>query len=186
VGLEEEQLSDLKSSRKIVGELLPVVKDQQGRVLNGRHRLAAGWKSSVVMPVRDDLDFLLKRLHFLVQRRASAAEQSEVITSICKELERQGIPTEKIASKVVREISPWESSYTYEVIPDRYKSAVGRPRAEFPVGGNSQRTMLRVQTSDGEPPVRVREDSPAPAERSYPCPNCHTMLRKVSFGLELA
>ena len=85
MGLEEEQLSDLGSSRKIAGKLLPVVKDQQGRVLNGRHRLAAGWKSSVVKPVSDDLDFLLKRLHFLVHCRASAAEQSEVLVGICKE-----------------------------------------------------------------------------------------------------
>jgi hypothetical protein len=185
MGLEEEQLSDLRTSRKIVGELLPVVKDQQGRVLNGRHRLAAGWRSTVVMPVRDDLDFLLKRLHFLVQRRASAAEQSEVITGICRELERQGIPPGKIASKVVQEISPWESSYTYSLIPDRYKSAVGRPRAEFPVAGNSHETLLRVQTVVGEPPVRVR-DNQAQADRTFVCPNCHAQLRRVSYGLELA
>jgi len=137
VELEEDQLSDLKTSRKVVGELLPIVKDQKGRILNGRHRRAAGWKSTVVMVVTDDLDFLVKRLHFLVQRRASTAEQSEVVIGICAELEKRSVPLGKIASKVVQEISPWEPSYTYSLIPDRYKSAVGRPKAEFPTVGNS-------------------------------------------------
>lgn len=186
VGLEKDQLSDLRASRKIVGELLPVVKDQRGRVLNGRHRLAVGWKSTVVMPVNDDLDFLIRRLHFLVQRRASAAEQSEVVIGICEELERHGVPAEKVASKLVQEISPWESSYTYSLIPDRYKSGVGRPRAEFPSTGNSSERFLQVQTREGEPPVRIREDSDRRTQETFTCPSCHALLRRVSHGLELA
>jgi hypothetical protein len=128
VELQSEIVDELDRSRKIKGELSPIIVDQFGNVLNGRHRKAAGWQSIRVIPVKDDLDRAMVKLQFMVQRRATQAEHIELLTEICIRLEEQGRDPITIADYVAKHFSPFERSYTYALIPNRYKRATGRPR----------------------------------------------------------
>ena len=182
---DDDQVGELKRSRTLVGELLPVVVDQTGRVLNGRHRRRAGWRSTVTVSVSDELDFLVKRLHFLVQRRSSQAEHAEAFAAICAELERRGMEAAAIAEHVVARISPFEKSYTYALVQERFKSARAArygQQAEAPTVGTSP-PFTSITDASG---VVIRQRTGAAQQQTVSCPNCFTPLRIVAGRLELA
>jgi len=178
ITLQDDIVDELMASRRLVGELLPIIKDQHGRILNGRHRKKAGWTSEVTVPVKDDLDYFIKRLHYTaVQRTSSMAEHAEAISLVCGELERTGMTSDSILPHILNKVSPFKRAYTYDLVPDRYKRGY-HPRQE------------KVQQTDFPQRVQVvggLEISPAllPSERNdvieYPCSRCgcpapHTTL----------
>lgn len=178
--LEEDQISELRESRRKVGELLPVVVDQFGRILNGRHRREAGWKSQLVMPVKDDVDFRRKRLHFLVQRKSSQAEHAEAFTALCEALEKQGVAKEDIAEQVVKNESPFDRSYTYSLIPNRFKKTTSPrgARQESGTAGLYGDELLVARSREFAPP-------PPPPPRIEHCPGCGCSLMVTREKLEL-
>jgi hypothetical protein len=133
---EKEHVEDLKRSRKLVGEIDAVVKDQFGRIIAGRHRSAAGWKTKRVLESKDNLDYLVKRLHSTVQRHSTLEEQSQMFRAICEEIEKQGkIPKEKIGHYVLTHISPYKQTYTQDLIPDEFKQ---QSKQRFENNGNTK------------------------------------------------
>jgi hypothetical protein len=60
--LERGLISSLRESRKRWGELYPIIKAKNGRVIDGRHRRAAGWESSITLDVEDDIHIIALRL----------------------------------------------------------------------------------------------------------------------------
>jgi len=178
--LNEDIVEELGRSRDIVGELLPVIVDQKGRVINGRHRLEAGWRSKVVWNVKDDRDYALKRLHFLgVQRQSTISERAEAIGFLCQALEADGLSGKALIDKVLEE-SPWGTAYTYEFIPNRYKRSGGYDRAPRQGRPELHSVELEPVIQDKKSGVVMQRSTtplgdPRPVVRS--CPNCHVGLR---------
>lgn len=183
LGLDQEQVKDLKRSKRIVGEIDPVILDQRGRAISGRHRKAAGWKTRRVVKVKDELDYLVKRLHMTVQRHSSQQEQAELFRGICKQIENQGrIDKEKIGKFVLDNISPFEKSYTTELLPDEYKrryhsivrgadNSTASNALELTIRGVHFRRLSVEQT--GGAVASLKETAP---ERERSCPYCERAL----------
>lgn len=114
-------VEQLKRSAIQQGELLPVIKDQHGNIISGRHRKAANpdWRETTIM-VSDELDRLLKIIHFNVQRRPSREETAARLLKIAKILENKGVPKSDIAQNM-SEIVPYSERYIRSLLPDEYK-----------------------------------------------------------------
>jgi hypothetical protein len=180
--LETDNVSDLRRSRKIVGELMPVVRAKgsphhDGETLNGRHRKEAGWSSVVEMQIETDLDFWVRRLHFLVQRRSTEQELMETFDNICSELEKGGHKTETVAHYVVANLSPFKEGYTLALIKDRYKRSGGYS-SSVEAGSNYSQSSSSPMTATTDPSkVRFsftdrRDNENSVSEIIYPCPRC--------------
>jgi len=180
MALQEDTIYELTRSRKIVGELLPICiakgGGHDGEILNGRHRNEAGWRARVEVEVADDLDFHLKRLHFLVQRGTAQAEHASALGAVCEDLERKGMEPGKIAKEVVEKLSPFQKSYTYELIPDRFKRSEGYKEKPIPPAG------IEVGV-ENRPPAFIDNTSPY---RVASCAWCGQPNKIVGSALEKA
>lgn len=119
--LDENVVDLLKRSAEQQGELLPVIKDQDGNILSGRHRKAAKseWRESTVM-VTDELDRLLKIIHFNVQRRPTQQETAGRLLQIAEILEGRGVQIDDICRQIA-EIVPYSLRHIQRLLPDKYK-----------------------------------------------------------------
>jgi hypothetical protein len=130
--LNRELIQDLRDSRKD-GELYPVIDgrfpDGHEERISGNHRSAAGWKKRESVPVKNRFEFLKLKLAATVQRKSSFEEQAGMIREICEYFSKDvGMPKEKIANHLRKNIHGITQSYLYEMIPDEYKK--GRSSGE--------------------------------------------------------
>jgi hypothetical protein len=109
--MDAEHAKRLARSRRLHWELTPILIDQNGRIIDGWHRKAAGWKRFKVLQVKDDLHYWILRLHANVQASDGLApHKNELIANfwmIGLELERKGIDRHKICRRIVSKISPF-------------------------------------------------------------------------------
>lgn len=140
--LNQEHIQDLRDSRKIIGELSPLVIDSDGEILAGIHRKEAGWLTTHYI----DTEALAKdwnvprevakemvRVNSNVQRRVKAEETQASLLKMAKAFEFHGIPKEKIAAEIARSV-PFTHQYVLYLLPDKYKQtekavSPGRPPA---------------------------------------------------------
>lgn len=102
--MHKDLIEGLRKSRKLVGELQPVIKNQRGEILVGKHRHGAfpNW-SSMTIEQKDELQKLLIILHGSFQRRLSKKEVRQMHLDIAKLLEERGTPRKEIAVAVSQE-----------------------------------------------------------------------------------
>jgi hypothetical protein len=135
-------IDELKRSRKLIGEIYPVLKTKDGRILVGKHRAAAGWQKAAI--IDDQVQALAEKLgvslkeaeivyiiHSNTQRRPQKAETQSLVIQLCEQREKNGTPREKVASEVVKFL-PYNPRYALSLIPDEYKQqqkavSPGRP-----------------------------------------------------------
>jgi hypothetical protein len=160
---------ELERSRKLVGELYPVLVDQHGTIISGNHRLAAGWKSRQKIVVKDKLDELMKRQAAMIQHQNVANDHIALLREMCEEVEKKGIPKHKVGKYVVDHCSALHKTYTYELIPNEYKVQTKPCKEKIPL---AESTITGIQNIGGTT-VRVRE-SPAmvPTLDRVVCPTC--------------
>lgn len=106
---------DLKKSKEVVGPLLPVLKDENGRIIDGIHRLEAdrNWPTQTV-PIHG-VDSDIARIVINVQRREVPPKEK---TGMLKDLaEETGWSPEEIAEKTGMSVS-WVRKY----LPSKYKN----------------------------------------------------------------
>jgi predicted transcriptional regulator len=139
-------IGELVRSRKLVGEIYPVLKTKDGRILVGKHRAAVGWQKVAtiddqVQALAEKLGVSLKVAELLfvinsnIQRRPSKKETQSLLLELCEELEKCGYPTEKIGEHVT-DLVPYDRNYVLSLLPDKFKQrqkavSPGRPPKPF-------------------------------------------------------
>ena len=106
---------DLKRSKDVVGPLVPVLKDKNGRLIDGLHRLYAdkNWPT-VTVPIHG-VKSDIARIVINVQRRQVPPEEK---TKMLKDLaEKTGWNPDQIAEKTGMSVS-WVRKY----LPSKYKN----------------------------------------------------------------
>lgn len=118
---DQETVQQLKRSKVQQGYLLPVVKDQHGKIVSGRHRKLAdkNWREETIN-VKDELDREVKIIHYNVQRRPSQKETAGRLLHIAKILEKQGVPDDEVLHRIV-ELVPYSLRWIQHLLPDKYK-----------------------------------------------------------------
>lgn len=131
--LDENTVELLKRSVEQQGELLPVIKDQDGNILSGRHRKAANpkWRETTIM-VTDELDRLLKIIHFNVQRRPSQEETARRLLQIAEILESRGVVKSEIVQNIIK-LVPYSERYVGMLLPSEYKRKYEKKEIAEPV-----------------------------------------------------
>jgi len=120
-GIDKEIVEQLRKSKEIVGYLLPVVRDQKGVILSGRHRkyADANWPE-IQVEVKDPLQRELLILHYNVQRKLPKEETKKHLLRIAKILETMGESTGQICAKICK-LVPYSDRYVQELLPKKYK-----------------------------------------------------------------
>lgn len=164
--LNQEIVENLKRSRNLLGELEPVLIDQNGNVIDGRHRLKAypGWAAKTIQ-ISDRKSAIIYRLHKNFRRDVSKDELRKLLDELALILKQEGIPQERIAREIVH-LSPYSESYTLSLLSKKYKE---------PKSVKAAKATYRVlyQEKNQQPPKK-RED-----EKVYTCPICGTALKLV-------
>ena len=121
IELDDEVVRLLKRSKEQQGYLVPIVVDQNGEVLSGRHRQKADeqWTTRSVQ-VKDELDRLLKIVHFNVQRRPTQKETAERLLAIAEILEKQGVVEHDIC-RAMATVLPYSQRHIERLLPAKYK-----------------------------------------------------------------
>ena len=128
---------DLKKSKEVVGPLLPVLRDKNGRLIDGLHRLHAdkNW-ASLTLPI-SGVESDIARIVINVQRRqVSPKEKREMLKGLA---EKTGWGPEEIAEKTGMSVS-WVRKY----LPSEYKNNM---MAELAKKKHSKRSKP-VQSTD--------------------------------------
>ena len=87
---------DLKKSSEAAGQLQPVIKDAQGRIIDGVHRKKAdpSWREETWGHVKTDEDYWRARAHLNYARRNASEARDEkilIVNSIAKHYLEQGL-----------------------------------------------------------------------------------------------
>jgi hypothetical protein len=161
--LQTDAVDELRRSRKVVGELVPVIwDDRRNEPISGAHRIKAGWKKIEHILTKDDLEFFRLKLHYSVQRQMPPAEVVAMLEDYGEALIGAGAePGGKLMHAIV-EMSPWDERYTYEMIPRRFKSDEGRPP-----GPSLRSPQTQTPLPDGFEPA-----SDAPQQHLITCSRC--------------
>jgi len=86
--------NDLQSSENAVGQLYPVLRDAEGKVIDGWHRLDANpnWKSVTLEDVKTEEDRLIISAHVNIGRRdISSSEKREIVNDLAEIYYQQGL-----------------------------------------------------------------------------------------------
>lgn len=130
--IQEDSIDELRRSKAIVGELNPIVKDRRtGQTISGKHREQVGWSKVVWVDTKDDLQLMRLKIHYNVQRQKPPKEWASELTEYAELMAKSGSTNPEIVKELIS-VSPFGKSFTYEFIPQRFKSMEGRPRGQFP------------------------------------------------------
>jgi len=188
---DKEHAEKIKKSLETVGQLQFALKEKgTANILVGRHRKYAdpNWKE-IEIEVKDDLHRELIIIHSQVQRGMSDEEAKMRVTRIAKILERQGVPKQKICSRIIeKQLTPWSERHLRRLIPKEYKeqakarhtkhvdshpstfttkSADIYPQTPSPADLKQPEKVKRARTALDNLAQSTQDDTP-----SYPYPDC--------------
>jgi len=174
--LDAEVVELLKRSVKQQGQLLPVIKDQYGNILSGRHRKAAdpNWRETTVV-VADELDRELKIVHFNVQRRPSKEETAARLLRIAELLEERGVPSENVCSEMAK-LVPYSERYIQQLLPEKYKREYKKRTISQLNLKSEDKELVPLSSKTSDTSVVVERGSPPKpqtAEQPVECQSCH-------------
>lgn len=117
-----KNIQTLKKGREVLGELYPILVDENGRIIDGNHRTVAGFKETKVLPwVKTPKDRIMARLWANHRRKVTESETSRAILELAVSLEREEkVAPEAVAARVV-ELSPFGKTLVYRYLPERFK-----------------------------------------------------------------
>ena len=169
--LQTDQIEDLKRSKALVGELLPVIwDDRTNSAISGSHRMKAGWSKVIhITTVSDEQHWRLK-MNYNIQRGVTQDELSFNLSEYGKALEKSGWENGNIVKELKR-ASGLAPNYAYEFIPKRYLSGEGRPRGP---------SFRQSETSELPPDVSIGSERSEPEQHLIECSWCHH--RGVDIG----
>lgn len=151
--METDDRVALQESVKAVGELLPVLKNSVGEIIDGIHRkeLNPKWREER-LPLASGLETLKARAHInLVRRGIPIAEKQQWVAEARKLLQAEGkkVTQRQIADALGMD-QTWVSKYTPEQERKKRKSSVRRTEDD--------------SSGDGDEPQPEPQPEPSPAE----------------------
>ena len=119
--IDKELVEALRRSKARLGYLSPIVRDQNGNIISGRHRkyADANWPT-VTREVKDDLEREILAIHYNIQRIIPREETQNRLLRIAKILEQQGVKPGEVSSKIIS-LTGLSRSYVYELLPEQHK-----------------------------------------------------------------
>ena len=119
--MDKGAVDALRKSKELVGPLVPIVKDQNGNILSGRHRkyADANWPE-VQVQVKDQLHRELLILQYNVQRKVSREETGQRLLRIAKILEVKGVEKERICAEITK-LTGFSREYVRQLLPEEYR-----------------------------------------------------------------
>jgi len=135
--LDHEVVVGLEKSFKILRPVYPIVKAEDGEILDGDHRKEAApityEKYCVVLKgVTSEKDKLLYKLHLNYRREVPKKEREKHLTRLAEILEGEGVPRQEMVSALAK-ITPFTDRYIRELLPEKYKYVEkAPPHAELP------------------------------------------------------
>jgi hypothetical protein len=116
----DETVEFLRKSREQVGELEPVRITEDGRIIDGRHRLEAypSWRKETVK--KTPREAAVERIHRTVKSRVTRKERKAQILELALHLEEEGVKQEDMVSALAKEI-PFSTRYIRSLLPAKYK-----------------------------------------------------------------
>lgn len=131
--MTEFNLEELRKSKDTVGQIFPVIKDQNGKILDGFHRkrIDPDWKETIVN-VKDDLEALLIRVHSnVLRRKVDEKEKQEWVKEARRILQTKDLEgTQEEIAKALGMSQRWVSNYDLEPIQHQEHKKVAE-RATF-------------------------------------------------------
>jgi len=114
------QLS-LKRSMQKVGQLYPVLVNQDGKILDGNHRsaeLANPEKKTV--ETKNRYEELMVRGNAHYRRRVPQEETRQLVIEMANEAVKLGTPKNEVAKKLFEDL-PYSEGYILELLPSEFK-----------------------------------------------------------------
>lgn len=155
---EKEVNSGLRLSSRWVGRLYPVLLDQQGNVIDGKHRLVVdeNWPKMRLDHVESEEDRLLVRLVSNVcRRKVSAAEKREILQELGEIYIRMGVkPGMELACKISGRTG-MSYRWVMKYLPDKYKERPQKHEFLTQTSKVAHHATLRLDFLLDEPAERV-------------------------------
>ena len=147
-------LDELKRSREQVGCLYPVLVDQYGKIIDGRHRKAVfpDWPESRT-EVQSPIQRLQMIIHRNLRRTVPPSETKENIIKLAVELQKGGAFPGEIAKKI-HALVPYSEAYIRMLLPVEFKDPAH-------VESALQQNRTAAQVSCANPEATIPE-APAP------------------------
>jgi hypothetical protein len=122
-------IENLRRSKSLVGELLPVVIDKRtGKILSGVHRKQAGWTKIEYVTTKTDSEAIKLVAAFNAQRGLTENEKGALFRAMGEALEKEGKTNAEIAHILRFDFIHYNPNYAYTYIPKSYLSDEGRPK----------------------------------------------------------
>ena len=194
---EEEEIEQLRRSKKLVGELYPIIigicPEHGEEYIAGHHRKRAGWKSVIRVQCRSHLDLLQRREASTIQRKSSMNEHVERLRELCEEVWRQKLVSSpfQVCKYVVTNLSALPKSYAYDLIDNRWKRQQTKDWAAPPGSSSEFGTESTLEKTGyqefGETIIVAAGDAETDAVpfRIITCPYCSHDVKLNQKTLEI-
>jgi len=171
-------IEQLKASKRIVGEISPMIIDWDGEILSGQHRSRAGWVRATRVDTRKLAEkwgvtpLMAKdmiRLHTNVQRRPSKKETQFLVRRMALCLKEMGVPEGQIAKELTKYV-PYTLKYILELLPEKYKlkEKVEAAKAGVPVRlSRTEKSEAAVTPEITKPTVEAKVTRPPKSEETW-------------------
>lgn len=118
----EEFVRRLAKLKEHVGEVYPVLADEEGNIINGWHRIRVdpNWHRKVV-PCKDMAEKALVWLAAHERRAVTPKEVSVNLIHIAEKLLKENVPRDQIVAKI-SELTNYSESYIRKLLPAKYKA----------------------------------------------------------------
>jgi hypothetical protein len=163
---EDELLLTLRKLREFVGELYPVLVDEEGNIIDGWHRVKVNpnWHRKTVK-CKDMSDKAIVWLAAHARRDVSPKELSVKMIHVAEKLLTEGVPREQIVAKIA-EITGYSERHVRRLLPAKYK-AKEKARAQ----------KAKILYKGEEKPAEKKAEKKMP--KKYLCPICGSPLALV-------
>jgi hypothetical protein len=164
---EDELLLTLRKLRELVGELYPVLVDEEGNIIDGWHRVKVNpnWHRKMVK-CKDVSDKALVWLAAHARRGINPKELSVKMIQVAEKLLTEGVPREQIVTKIA-ELTGYSERHVRRLLPAKYKA---KEKARTP-------TVKLLYEEKPKPAEEKPAERKAPAK--YLCPVCGAALAFV-------
>jgi len=157
---EEINKESLHKSITLVGELYPILENQDGKILDGNTRAASNPKHHrKTIQTKSRTEEILIRVHAHHRRRISQEETRTILLELAGEFLKSGVVTEKVAQEVVK-VVPYSEGYVLELLPSEFKEGrkveAGKVSAQLTEQKKAGQT---VTIPDRGQPIRVMASS---------------------------